>query len=100
MKALFARSAPTGGGFCGGQSLVPRGGVPIFDVSGVSLRGEQADCRVPGHRQLMRPSPEEWLQRYSKLDPQRCFLERRMAEKPDITMAELACELATVGITE
>ncbi len=43
------------------------------------------------------PKPEGgW--RYSKLDPQRCFLERRMAEKPDITMAELACELATMGV--
>jgi transposase len=43
------------------------------------------------------PKPEGgW--RYSKLDPQRRFLERRMAEKPDITMPELACELATMGV--
>ena len=35
------------------------------------------------------PKPEGgW--RYSKLDPHRAFLERRVAEKPDITMAELA----------
>ncbi len=43
------------------------------------------------------PKPEGgW--RYSKLDPQRRFLERRMAEKPDITMPELACELARMGV--
>ena len=32
--------------------------------------------------------------RYSKLDPHRAWLERRVAEKADITMPELACELA------
>lgn len=43
------------------------------------------------------PKPEGgW--RYSKLDPQRGFLERRIAQKPDITMPELACELATMGV--
>lgn len=43
------------------------------------------------------PKPEGgW--RYSKLDPQRRFLEQRMAEKPDITMPELACELARMGL--
>jgi transposase len=39
------------------------------------------------------PKPEGgW--RYSKLDPHRAFLERRVAEKTDITMTELAGELA------
>lgn len=43
------------------------------------------------------PKPEGgW--RYSKLDPQRRFLERRVAEKPDITMPELASELAALGV--
>lgn len=43
------------------------------------------------------PKPEGgW--RYSKLDPQRRFLERRIAAKPDITMAELSCELAAMGV--
>lgn len=43
------------------------------------------------------PKPEGgW--RYSKLDPQRRFLERRVAEKPDITMPELSCELAAMGV--
>lgn len=43
------------------------------------------------------PKPEGgW--RYSKLDPQRHFLERRVAQKPDITMPELACELAAMGV--
>lgn len=32
--------------------------------------------------------------RYSKLDPHRAWLERRVDEKADITMPELACELA------
>jgi transposase len=43
------------------------------------------------------PKPEGgW--RYSKLDPQRRFLERRVAEKADITMSELAFELAAIGV--
>ncbi len=38
------------------------------------------------------PKPEGgW--RYSKLDPHRAFLERRIAERPDITMPELATEM-------
>lgn len=42
------------------------------------------------------PKPEGgW--RYSKLDPQRDFLMRRVAEKDDITMPELAAELAQRG---
>ena len=35
--------------------------------------------------------------RYSKLDPHRDFLMRRVAEKDDITMPELAAELAGLG---
>jgi len=35
--------------------------------------------------------------RYSKLDPHRDFLIRRVAEKDDITMPELAAELASRG---
>jgi transposase len=35
--------------------------------------------------------------RYSKLDPHRDFLMRRVAEKDDITMPELAAELAERG---
>lgn len=35
--------------------------------------------------------------RYSKLDPHREFLLRRVAEKGDITMTQLAAELATRG---
>lgn len=43
------------------------------------------------------PKPEGgW--RYSKLDPQRAFLVRRMAEKADITMPELTAELAELGV--
>lgn len=43
------------------------------------------------------PKPEGgW--RYSKLDPQRDFLLRRVSDKPDITMPELACELAAMGL--
>src|SRR5277367_3765683 len=43
------------------------------------------------------PKPEGgW--RYSKLDPHRAFLERRVAEKPDITMTELAGEFAAIGV--
>jgi transposase len=43
------------------------------------------------------PKPEGgW--RYSKLDPQREFLLRRVSEKPDITMPELASELAATGL--
>jgi len=34
----------------------------------------------------------------SKLDPHRAFLERRVAEKTDITMTELAGELAGMGL--
>jgi transposase len=42
------------------------------------------------------PQPEGgW--RYSKLDPHRDYLEARMADKPDITMPELAAELAARG---
>jgi transposase len=43
------------------------------------------------------PKPEGgW--RYSKLDPRREFLLRRVAEKPDITMPELASELVAIGL--
>ena len=36
--------------------------------------------------------------RYSKLDPHREFLERRIAEEPDLTMTELAGEMAQRGV--
>jgi len=36
--------------------------------------------------------------RYSKLDPHRRWLERRLLEKSDITMPELAAELTAKGI--
>ena len=36
--------------------------------------------------------------RYSKLDPHRAWLERRVEEKADITMPELAEELAAKGV--
>ena len=36
--------------------------------------------------------------RYSKLDPHRAFLMRRVAQKDDITMPELAAELAGRGV--
>jgi transposase len=43
------------------------------------------------------PKPEGgW--RHSKLDPHRAYLERRMAEKSDVTMPELALELAHKGV--
>lgn len=43
------------------------------------------------------PKPEGgW--RYSKLDPHRAFLERRLAERPDITMPELAAEMVALGV--
>jgi len=43
------------------------------------------------------PKPEGgW--RYSKLDPHRAFLERRIAERPDITMPELAAEMVALGV--
>lgn len=44
----------------------------------------------------MRRSRRGW--RYSKLDPQRDFLLRRVSDKPDITMPELASELAAMGL--
>lgn len=44
-----------------------------------------------------KPKPEGgW--RYSKLDAHRTFLERRVAEKSDITMTELAGEFARMGV--
>jgi transposase len=44
------------------------------------------------------PKPEGgW--RYSKLDPHREFLIRRVSEKTDITMLQLAAELAARGTT-
>lgn len=65
-----------------------------FDVSVSFVVKLAAAFRTTGS---YAPKPEGgW--RYSKLDPQRGFLERRMAEKPDITMPELACELATMGV--
>ena len=36
--------------------------------------------------------------RYSKLDPQRDFLLRRIAEKADLTMPELTAELGAMGV--
>lgn len=49
-----------------------------------------------GETGSLQPKPEGgW--RYSRLDPQRDFLIRRVAEKADITMSELATELALRG---
>ena len=65
-----------------------------FDVSVSFVVKLVAGFRATGS---YAPRPEGgW--RYSKLDPQRRFLERRVAEKPDITMPELARELAAVGV--
>lgn len=65
-----------------------------FDVSVSFVVKLAAGFRATGS---YAPKPEGgW--RYSKLDPQRYFLERRMAEKADITMPELACELAAMGV--
>jgi transposase len=51
----------------------------------------------PSHKIPDTPKPEGgW--RYSKLDPHRTFLERQIAEKPDITMPELAAEMAELGV--
>ncbi len=92
-EGLFARSAPTGGGFVEASHSCHAAAAP-FDVSVSFVVKLIAAFRATGG---YAPKPEGgW--RYSKLDPQRCFLERRMAEKPDITMAELACELATMGV--
>ncbi len=61
-----------------------------FDVSVSFVIKLVAAYRATGN---LKPKPEGgW--RYSKLDPHRDFLVRRVAEKADITMPELAKELA------
>lgn len=65
-----------------------------FDVSVAFVVKLVAAWRATGS---YKPKPEGgW--RYSKLDPYRSFLERRVAEKADITMTELAGEFARMGL--
>jgi transposase len=64
-----------------------------FDVSVAFVVRLMAAYRATGS---LAAKPEGgW--RYSKLDPHREFLIRRMAEKGDITMPQLAAELADLG---
>lgn len=64
-----------------------------FDVSVAFVVRLMAAYRATGS---LAPKPEGgW--RYSKLDPHREFLIRRVAEKNDITMPQLAAELAALG---
>jgi transposase len=68
----------------GGHSR--RGAAAHFDVSIAFVVKLVAAWRATGS---YAPKPEGgW--RHSKLDPQRAYLERRVAEKPDLTMPELA----------
>lgn len=65
-----------------------------FDVSVAFVVKLVAAWRATGS---YKPKPAGgW--RYSKLDAHRSFLERRVAEKSDITMTELAGEFATMGV--
>ena len=64
-----------------------------FEVSVAFVVRLMAAYRTTGS---LAPKPEGgW--RYSKLDPHRDFLIRRVAEKGDITMPQLAAELADLG---
>ena len=66
-----------------------------FDVSVAFVVRLMAADRATGS---LAPKPEGgW--RYSKLDPHRDFLLQRVAEKGDITMPQLAAELAARGTT-
>jgi transposase len=66
-----------------------------FDVSVAFVVRLMATYRTTGS---LAPKPEGgW--RYSKLDPHREFLIRRVAEKDDLTMPQLAVELAARGTT-
>ena len=64
-----------------------------FDVSVAFVVRLMAAYRATGS---LAPKPEGgW--RYSKLDPHRDFLIRRVTGKDDITMPQLAAELAALG---
>src|ERR671921_968733 len=64
-----------------------------FDVSVAFVVRLMAAYRATGS---LAPKPEGgW--RYSKLDPHREFLIRRVAETNDLTMPQLAAELAALG---
>jgi transposase len=64
-----------------------------FEVSVAFVVRLMAACHTTGS---LAAKPEGgW--RYSKLDPHREFLIRRVAEKGDVTMPQLAAELATLG---
>jgi transposase len=64
-----------------------------FEVSVAFVVRLMAAYRATGS---LAPKPEGgW--RYSKLDPHRDFLIRRVSEKDDITMPQLAAELASRG---
>jgi transposase len=66
-----------------------------FEVSVVCVVRLMAAYRATGS---LATEPEGgW--RYSKLDPHREFLIRRVAEKGDITMPQLAAELLALGTT-
>src|SRR5918997_6314237 len=64
-----------------------------FEVSVAFVVRLMAAYRASGS---LAPKPEGgW--RYSKLDPHRDFLIRRVSEKDDLTMPQLAAELAALG---
>jgi transposase len=66
-----------------------------FEVSVAFVVRLMAAYRATGS---LAPKPEGgW--RYSKLDPHREFLIRRVREKGEITMPQLAAELAALGTT-
>jgi transposase len=66
-----------------------------FEVSVAFVVRLMATYRATGS---LAPKPEGgW--RYSKLDPHREFLLRRVTEKDDLTMPQLAAELAALGTT-
>ena len=63
---------------------------------GVSVSFAVKLMRAVGATGSVEPKPSGG-RRHAKLDPHRVFLLRRVAEKDDITMPELAAELAAIG---
>src|SRR3954465_9930251 len=95
-QVLLAGSAPPGGALCrGGAGHSCHEAARHFEVSVAFVIRLMAAYRTTGS---LAPKPEGgW--RYSKLDPHREFLIRRVREKGDITMPHLAAELAALGTT-
>lgn len=90
-EALFDGSSRACGGLRRGWAFAARRGGPFQGVALVCHQFDDGFSRARGGGAVAPKALGGW--RHSKLDPHRVFILRRVAEKDDISMPELAGEL-------